>query len=388
MNTKENKFFDKFISNLSRLDASNVKRYLASVESERRTLSDALNLLDEGILVLKEEKILFINNAARKILMSPDLTVPVTLEEAKRQVVNQQLLDFIMVTLYDEDYNTEIAEKNRDIRYYGIQKLSTENDFHIIKLKDITNDKTLEFQLKNLGSVSALNTLAAGIAHEIKNPLTAIDLHTQIIKKGIDKKIIDVPGQVQNYIQIIDEEQKRLAKIVNDFLLAARKRELQLEFEDINVFLKDILKLIEPEIKENRIELIEDLQTVPKLFFDKDYLRQAVLNILKNAIEAMQNPSVPGLKVLKIRTFYDLGTDSACISVSDTGQGIGEDKIQKIFEPYFTTKDNGTGLGLTIVYKIVREHGGDIKVDTVKGEGTRFTIYLPLTKGTRLIPKE
>jgi two-component system, sporulation sensor kinase E len=385
MNRRHNKFFDKFIDNLSRLDEFNVKRYIEDTENERRTLSDTLNLLDEGILVLKDARIIFINNAARKILLTTGLPVPISIEEAKKQVVNRQLLDFIMVTLYDDDYSTEIIEKNRDTRYYSIQKLSTENHFHIIKLRDITNDKTLEFQLKNLGSISALNTLAAGIAHEIKNPLTAIDLHTQIIKKGIEKKMIEVPEQVEKYIQIIDEEQKRLAKIVNDFLLAARKRELKPTYEDVNEFLKDIVKLIGPEIKENRVELTEDYQDVPKIFIDRDYLKQAVINVLKNALEAMQSQP---LKVLKISTYYDHVSDSVCISVADTGPGIETEKMQKIFEPYYTTKDNGTGLGLTIVYKIVEEHGGEIKVDGKPGEGAKFTVCIPLNKGPRLIKRD
>jgi signal transduction histidine kinase len=91
-------------------------------------------------------------------------------------------------------------------------------------------------------------------------------------------------------------------------------------------------------------------------------------------------------KVLIIRTFYDKATDCVCISIIDNGTGIESDRIKKIFDPYYSTKDYGTGLGLTIVYKIINEHGGDIKVESTKGKGTNFTIYLPLSKGTKLIP--
>ena len=125
----------------------------------------------------------------------------------------------------------------------------------------------MEFQLKNLESVSALNTLAAGIAHEIKNPLTAIDLHTQILKKGINKKMIEVPPEVVQYINIIDEEQRRFGLIVNDFLTAARKRDLRMTFEDINQYLRDILFLIKPEIEKNEITLYRGIRGCPENFY-------------------------------------------------------------------------------------------------------------------------
>ncbi len=130
--------------------------------------------------------------------------------------------------------------------------------------------------------------------------------------------------------------------------------------------------------------------SIPKIFIDKDYLRQAILNLLKNAIEAIKSKNYPyynkkTIKKIQIKTFYDIGTDSIGISIIDSGIGIENEKLQKIFEPYYTTKEYGTGLGLTIVYKIVKEHGGDIKVESEKDNGSKFTIYLPISKGTKLI---
>jgi signal transduction histidine kinase len=386
----ENKFFDKILENISRLDEDRIKSTLESIENERRIFEKILDNLDEGLIVINLRQVFFLNQEAERILGLARARFPLKIDELDKFSTRPEIIQFIAVNLKNQDFQTELPESKKEKRFYCLEKLSAGGGFTLIKIKDITENKKLEFQLKSLESISALNTLAAGIAHEIKNPLTAIDLHTQILKKGIEKKMIDAPEEVQNYIRIIDEEQKRLAKIVSDFLLAARKRELKATFEDINEFLAEILEFFKPEINENSVELILELHPVPKTFIDKDYLRQAILNLLKNAIEAMNQKKLENetpLKILKITTFYDKSSDSAGISISDTGIGIEKGKMEKIFEPYFTTKNYGTGLGLTIVYKIIKEHEGEIKVESERGKGACFTIYLPLHKGMRLITK-
>ncbi len=385
----DNKFLEKIIENISRLDEPRIKSVIESLEDEKRIYRDALENSDEALIIVNENKIFFINQNAKRILITPNvIKLPAYPNEFKKQVGNQALFSFILEAINMEDFKKEFTDSSRETRYYFIEKITASGNNFIIRVKDISKNKQMEFQLKNLESVSALNTLAAGIAHEIKNPLTAIDLHTQILKKGINKKIIEVPPEVLQYVNIIDEEQRRLAQIVNDFLTAARKRDLKLTFEDVNQFLKDILFLIKPEIEKNEISLVEEFEGVPKIFIDKDYLKQAVINLLKNAMESMKLSGEGPVKkkVLTIRTFYDKATDCVCISIIDNGTGIESDRIKKIFDPYYSTKDYGTGLGLTIVYKIINEHGGDIKVESTKGKGTNFTIYLPLSKGTKLIP--
>lgn len=387
----DNKFFDKILENLSRLDDAKIKSLMESLENEKRIYRDAIEYSDEALIIINENRIFFINQRAKRLLVTPNVVkLPANPNELKKQVGNQGLFSFILEAAGMEDFKKEFTDSTRETRYYFVERITVSESIFIIKVKDITENKQMEFQLKNLESVSALNTLAAGIAHEIKNPLTAIDLHTQILKKGINKKMIEVPPEVVQYIDIIDEEQRRLGLIVNDFLTAARKRDLKMTFEDINQYLKDILFLIKPEIEKNEITLSEEYEDVPKIFIDRDYLKQAIINLLKNAIESMKaQPAGAGetvkKRLLTIRTFYDNSIDSVGISIIDNGVGIESEKIKKIFEPYYSTKDYGTGLGLTIVYKIVQEHGGDIKVESKKGGGSNFTIFLPLSKGTKLI---
>lgn len=387
---KQNKFFEKFLENLSKIDEVNLKTIIEIMERERRVFRTTLDKLDEALFVVYDNEFVFVNKLAESLIGSLSLKLPLPLEKAREYIRNYPLYDFILATLKDSDYETEFAYEGREKIYYEIEKATSEDGLIIIKIRDVTSKKKLEFQLKNLESIGALNNLAAGIAHEIKNPMTSIDLHTQLIKRAIDKRTLDVPQEVIHYIGIIDEESHRLNNILNDFLVSARKRELSLSFENINDYLDGILELVEPEITENGIALArhyDDL--IPKIFIDRDYLKQAVLNLLKNAIEALNDSPV---KRIEVTTGYDHGTDSVMISVGDSGKGIDEDKAGKIFEPYFTTKEYGTGLGLTIVYKIVKEHGGEIRVESRRMSGspivTVFTILLPAVPGRKFIGKE
>ncbi len=387
----DNRFFEKLIENIPRLDESKIKSVMESLESEKRIYRDALEQSDEALIIINDNRIIFINQNAKKLLIMPiTVKIPSYITDIKKIVGNQALFEFISDSITKNDFKNEFSDDSRETSYYNIEKVTINKNVILIKFQDISENKHIEIQLKNLESLSALNTLAAGIAHEIKNPLTAIDLHTQILKKGINKNMIEVPPEVVQYVDIIDEEQRRLALIVNDFLTAARKRDLKLTFDDINQYLKDILFLIKPEIEKNEIELIEKYDDVPKIFIDRDYLKQAVINLLKNAMESMKPPPEGRVKksILTIMTFYDKAMDSVGISIIDNGPGIDSEKIKKIFEPYYSTKEYGTGLGLTIVYKIIKEHGGEIKVHSVKGKGSDFTIYLPLSKGTKLIQGE
>ncbi|OHD61181.1 MAG: hypothetical protein A2014_06695 [Spirochaetes bacterium GWF1_49_6] len=390
---KQKKFFEKFLQNISKIDEYNLKNIIELLESERRTFHEVLDWLSEGIIVFENDNVLFINQEALNILRIPQLDFPVTFNELEKNVFNRELYslikkstDIVGTLSYSGPNSGDISE------YYELEFSGKEFPTRILKICDSTSQKQLEFQLKNLESIGALNTLAAGIAHEIKNPLSAIDLHTQLIRKGIDKGMIQAPDEVLRYIQIIQEETKRLNNILNDFLISTRKRELKLSFADLNPFLKEIINLFQPEFDLYRIQVEADFGNIHRIFFDRDYLKQAIVNLLKNAIETVKDSPQ---KLIKIKTKYDLGKDAIIIEVIDSGAGINKKDLHKIFDPYFTTHDNGTGLGLTIVYKIVKEHGGEIAVDSrginekfrlPKPFNTVFTILIPANRGTKMLP--
>lgn len=381
----QNKFFYKFLENISKLDETDIKNILQSFETERRIFKNILDLLDDAFIVMDNEKIFHLNNKAKTILDISNIKLPIFIEESYRFIGNQTILDFILLIKDKEGYEkSELVQHGNEERYYSIEKFLLET-YYIIRIRDITEDKKIQLQLKNMESISALNTLAAGIAHEIKNPLTSIDLYTQIIKKKIKNGFLNIPQDVHEYINIIDEEQKRLAKIVNDFLITARKRELKLEFENINEIILEVLDLLKPEFEKENISVKTKLENIPKIFVDKDYLKQGLINIVKNSIEALTAKDNEEKKLIEVSTFYDKGKDAIVVKVFDNGVGIEMDKLQKIFEPYYTTKEYGTGLGLTIVYKVIKEHNGDIKVESQKDRWTVFTICLPVSRGTKMI---
>ena len=164
----------------------------------------------------------------------------------------------------------------------------------------------------------------------------------------------------------------RLNSIVVNYLFAVRPIDIETEFTDINALLREIIGFSHFELEENRIEVQWNLRkNLPEIPVDPKLIKQAMLNMIKNAQQAM-----PLGGSLEIRT--DTEDNQIVITLTDTGEGIPEDVKTKIFEPYFTTKEDGSGLGLTLVYKIIKEHGGDIQVSSKAKEGTSFKIYLPV----------
>ncbi|MCX7883158.1 MAG: ATP-binding protein [Brevinematales bacterium] len=378
---EQDRFFEKIMDRIDHLDKNGLKNLIENLQQRQRILHLVFEALDEGIIIVSEERVVAMNNVARVILGCKNRYYG-TLAEMEKFVVNRTLWHILRLLFGEEDIRKEFTVMQQEPKYYLIEKRSVAEDVVLYKIMDQTENKKLQFQLKNIESLAALNTLAAGIAHEIKNPLTAIDLHTQLIQRAVQKNLVCLDENLSQYIKTISDETKRLNQILNDFLLAARSRQLKLSFEDINLFLQETLQLLRPELEEKQVALREEYQHMPKNFIDRDYLKQAILNLVKNAIEAMEKSS---LKVLTVRTWYDTTRDATVIEIADTGCGIPQDQLQKIFEPYYTTKEYGTGLGLTITYKIIKEHDGDIQIQSKPGEGTVFTLYLPIHKGSKLL---
>ena len=162
-----------------------------------------------------------------------------------------------------------------------------------------------------------------------------------------------------------------------DFLFAVRPMDIELMLGSINDVIMDLVTFLSPEADEKRIEVRTDLERfLPRVELDARYMRQSLLNIVENAFSAM-----PGGGTLTIST--KLTGDYVTLCIRDTGTGIDPEHLEKIFEPYFTTKASGTGLGLTVVYKVIKEHHGDIFVSSEMGQGTVFTIKLPVPQSQR-----
>lgn len=224
-----------------------------------------------------------------------------------------------------------------------------------------------------------LGTLAAGLAHEIRNPLSTMKVNMQLLRDDLAKE--SAAERSQRRVDVLEQAVRRLEAIVDDFLNYARGFDLELVPTDLNRVVAEVVIFVEPEAQRHSVSLRTaydpDLPPVP---IDKRYFQQAILNLLLNARQAIEVRGGAG----EIFITTKQSGDAAHIVVTDTGPGIDEAVLPRIFDVYYSTKKGGTGLGLPTTKRIVEEHGGRLKVETALGKGTSFTIQLPLTtpKGT------
>lgn len=243
---------------------------------------------------------------------------------------------------------------------------------YAIILRDITEtrrstEKTIESERLN-----ALTLLAAGVAHEIGNPINSLTIHLQIMERKIRRLPEEFRDDLQESLHVAREEITRLDYIVTQFLRAIRPAPLNTTVENLNTLVEESLAFLEPELKNRDILVETELrEELPSLPLDRHQIKQAFYNIIKNAAQAMKSGGI-----LHIRT--DRDEDHVSVTFQDTGGGIPAENMSKVFDPYFTTKETGSGLGLLIVRRIVREHGGEIDIVNNQGRGLELTIRLPL----------
>ncbi|MBI4685269.1 MAG: PAS domain S-box protein [Nitrospirae bacterium] len=233
---------------------------------------------------------------------------------------------------------------------------------HVVR--DITELNTLREKLVASERMAALGEVAAKVAHEIRNPLVSVGGFARILERKLE-------GNLKDYAGIIAKEVNRLETTLKEILGFVKEARLAKEKSDINKLVKDIISLIETEVKDKGIMLVKELGFTPLIMVDPYRIREALLNILNNALQAVVSS---GAITVKTYTFKY----SVVIEISDTGPGIDEKDLPFIFNPFYTTKAAGTGLGLSITNRIIEEHKGKIEVESKIGKGTTFKVFLPL----------
>lgn len=371
-------FLTKALEKLDKLDSEQIHALIFDIANENDRLEAVLQSMPDGIIVSDTEyRTILVNKAAERFL---HVRGTESLERIVwESIPDEEIATFVRGTLEDEEkvIDKEFTVDTKGMKkqlYLSIVPLVKNGSIQgsLIHINDVTEKKEREARLRRAESLAALTTLAAGVAHEIKNPLGSISIHIQLIQKVLDESNKTDKKTIKNHLEIINEEVNRLNSIVVDFLFAVRPMDIKLEERNINEIIIDVLELVEVEVQNSNIKCKSELaRNLPKLSLDEKYLKQALLNLIKNAIAAM-----PEGGTLTVRT--ELRGDRAAVHVKDTGCGIPEEILEKIFEPYFTTKDFGSGLGLTVVYKIVKEHFGDISVFSKEHEGTTFTLLFPV----------
>ncbi|MCK9195602.1 MAG: ATP-binding protein [Syntrophales bacterium] len=236
----------------------------------------------------------------------------------------------------------------------------------VILLRDISDLLAMKGEIARTQHLAALGSLAAGVAHEIRNPLSSIKGFATYFKE----RYREIPADRET-AEIMIGEVERLNRVIGQLLEFARPTTLHLEKGSIPALVKDVLKIITGEMGEREIVLERELTTLPDISFDKDKMKQVFLNLFLNALEAMNEGGSLTVKA------GPLNEQWLQIEIIDTGTGIAKEDLGRIFDPYFTTKPSGTGLGMAIVQKILTAHHGEIKLESEPGKGTRTIILLP-----------
>jgi signal transduction histidine kinase len=256
------------------------------------------------------------------------------------------------------------------------QLASTFNEMSANLRRAFEESRQASQRLIQADKFAALGTLSATLAHELKNPLTAIKM---IMEAAVDQEQVDCTRQD---LDVMLHEVRRMESTVDETLGLAGPPEVDLGLHDLNQVIRDILALTRHrlEISGIRTTLALD-ENVPVFFFDAKHMEQVLLNLIVNAVEAM-----PHGGEFEIRTAWDTAAGQIRIEIRDEGSGIPEDIRSRIFDPFFTTKEQGTGVGLSIVYTMVREHGGEVELESAEGAGTTFVITLPVKGESRNAP--
>ncbi len=377
------KFIQRALGKLPKLDQEQIRNLLLAVAGENELLEVVLDSMTDGVVVTDaRHRITLTNKSSERLLpfFGQDLDEKILWEV----ISDREVKDFLKESLLSGERVEEAEftlDKPGQVRTLSFNLMPVVRDGTIegslLIVADITDRRRREARLRRAENLASLTTLAAGVAHEIKNPLGSLGIHIQLMQRSLDKNGCLEGDDARGYLDVLEEEVNRLNGIVVDFLFAVRPMNTELKSADVNSVIHDLLQFTKYELKESGIQVVEEYdEDIPRVDLDEKYLKQALLNIIKNAQAAM-----PEGGVLKVCT--GLKDDMVNISINDNGSGMSDEVRDKIFEPYFTTKDFGSGLGLTVVYKIIKEHGGEIALHSKEGVGTTFTIMLPVPQKER-----
>lgn len=378
------KFIQRALPKLSKLDFPQIQSLILDLAQENENLEVVLDSMTDGVLAADtENRVILCNKAAERLLPLTDgdvydkLMWEVIADYDIAQFVHQSLER--QESVEDKEFSLPGPGGNTRILAVSIMPLVQAGKVqgNILHLQDISEKRWREARLRRAENLASLTTLTAGVAHEIKNPLGSIGIHIQLIQRMLKTQDNVSSQEVNSYLEVINEEVERLNKIVVDFLFAVRPMDMNPSESDLNSLLRDLIEFMQFELDQSGIEVSVVLDDhLPMILLDEKFIKQAVLNMVKNAMNAMESG---GHLVLSTQ----VKGDEVMLRIIDDGVGMSPEVMGKIFEPYFTTKDFGSGIGLTLVYKIIKEHGGDITVVSQEGRGTTFTITFPIPQKER-----
>jgi PAS domain S-box-containing protein len=385
-------FLDKLLERLGRVRPEEVRDYVLRLADEKGFFETIFDALHEGVIVTDQAgNITYLNRTACDFFgLDRESAMGCPLAERLRG------LDWNAIAEAEKTVSRDMEvfyPKNRFLNFYvaplrvgtpsSKKNKSREQELigYAVILRDITESRKSTEETIQSERLNALTMLAAGVAHEIGNPLNSLHIQLQLMARRLRKVPETQRKELLKSVDVAKEEISRLDTIIRQFLGAIRPARLDRHLENINQLVQESVRFLDAEISDRNIMIETELRAdLPLLEVDRTQMKQAFYNVIRNAFQAMKTGGI-----LRVRT--DLDDRFVSITFADTGGGIPDEEMSKIFEPYFTTKAAGSGLGLLIVRRIVREHGGEIELLNDDGKGLSLTMKLPLgNQRLRMLP--
>ncbi|CAA6677294.1 MULTISPECIES: nitrogen regulation protein NR(II) [unclassified Lentimonas] len=387
----KNSGLDKILGRIDDLDSVNLGILVQRLARDRKLQETVFNTIQDGILVIDSEGVVqYANEAAFSLIglkeddigttrlwkMVPDLARSIDLDKNKKVAKASPVLSREVELTYPE---------HRFVRLYMVP-IDANVGHHdsggtVVVLSDVTEEKVSMEERIESERIASIMRLSAGVAHELGNPLNSLTIHLQLIERKLKKLQLGAEASgMADSLEVCQGEVKRLDGIITHFLEAVRPQQPELNELDLIELLDEVLRVQEAELSNRRLDVNVDVaQTIPSILGDRGQIKQVFFNLVKNAMEAMQAGG-------KLRVLARSDDEFVYLQFIDTGSGISEDELSRILQPYYTTKKEGHGLGMMIVQRIIRDHGGQLGIESRKGEGTAITLQFPQQhRRTRLL---
>lgn len=382
-------FIDKLVERIRFVEPNDIGHYLQLLSREKGFLETIFNALLEGVIVTDpQDRIIYMNQAACSFFGM------IGAENMGRRLGEAiPGLDLRSVAHSGDVMSRDLEifyPQRRFLNFYVAPLMSDEREpsrrslvGRAIILRDITEAQREREETIESERFSAVTLLAAGVAHEIGNPLNSLDIQLQLLERKLKQPGLSDANRADftESLSVARGEVRRLDQIISQFLKAVRPAPLECHPGDFNALILETVQFLRSEIENRNITVeIAPSSALPPVLLDRDQMRQALYNIIRNSFQAMGSQGL-----LRVVTGSD--DSHVWVSIGDTGGGISQASIDRIFQPYYTTKESGNGLGLHVVQRIIRAHGGEIMLESAENKGVVFTIRIPrIDRQMRFLP--